>query len=253
MHQKSFCELVRRIFRMNDNTEKSNTEAKDEILGQRRPYLDKYYAQVRYAYQNSYEWPNLDPVRHEAALCIMLGLFQSGITITNHLLESLLKLSVVIASSKGNQPSSEEEIDGRVVDSLIESYQDGLNQFGSSTLHDTINAAHKLGLVADEEKDQLHRIREDFRNAYGHADKSKTFGGQSVSVQAVRLRNDRLELDQKADRPVAALLIGQGIAQARQAEAQGPDYFLYVDRLARNIREKLFGPIEDPFNNLSAS
>ena len=91
----------------------------------------------------------------------------------------------------------------------------------------------------------LHQFRDRFRNAYSHSDKKKTFGKSSMPVSGIRLENDKFVEDEKGEPEIAKLLIGQGLVQAMMAQNDAPEYFLYIDKLAREIREKLFGPVDD--------
>lgn len=75
--------------------------------------------------------------------------------------------------------------------------------------------------------------------------KIKTFGKSTMPVSGVRLENNKFVADEQSEPEIAKLLIGQGLVQAMTAQNEAPKYFLYIDKLAREIREKLFGPIND--------
>ena len=229
---------------MNEETLKKWTDEANQILKERIGFMEKYYRAVRDAFQNHYDWPDLDTLRHEISLCIMLGLFQAAITLTNHFLESLLKYALIAKESENNLPE-EADVKGRLIDSLVEQYAEPIKKYDPAKLGNNINRACTLGLITKEQKKQLGEFRKYFRNAYSHADKGETFGDQTVPWQGVRLEDDGLHLDQKGEPLAATFPIGQSLIQAMQAETDAPDYFLYMDKLARQIREKLFGPIEN--------
>ena len=63
----------------------------NKIIRSRRELIYKFYPSIREIYNSHYDLPDMDPLRHEICICIMFGLCQSAITLTNHLLESLLK------------------------------------------------------------------------------------------------------------------------------------------------------------------
>jgi hypothetical protein len=195
---------------------------------------------MREAYQTPYGFPNLDPVRHEASLSIILGLFQAGITMTNHLVEALMKIAIISMEAKEDsevQPDQEKD----VVDSFIDKHKPSQDKYGAANLYNNINKVFSLGLIDDAQKDYLQACRENFRNAYGHADKAKTFGQSVMPVQGIRLHPDGFELQEQKEVKVADLLIGQGIAQAIIAERSAPVYFLSVDAIARQILKRIFG------------
>jgi len=227
---------------MDEATQKIWSEEANEIVKERIEYMQKYYPAVRDAYRSHYDWPNLDTLRHEISLCIMLGLFQAAITLTNHFMESLLKNALIAKESEGETPD-DTDVKGQVIDSLVSHFAEAIRKYDNEDLGNNINRACSLGLITKEQKKQLHAFREQFRNAYSHSDKSKTFGDLTVPMKGIRLEDNRLQLDQETEPFVAALPIGQSIIQGMQAEAHAPDYFLYMDNLARQVREKLFGPI----------
>jgi len=220
------------------------TDEINEIIRSRFEFIDRHYLSIRDAYHNHYDWPELDPLRDEISLCIMFGLCQSAITLTNHFLESLLKYALIILHGK-NKKQKEEEIKGRAITSFIEKYEEGIKLYDDVNLDKTINRACTVGLLTKEQKKHLHQFRDRFRNAYSHSDKIKTFGKSTMPVAGVRLENKKFVADEQSEPEIAKLLVGQGLVQAVMAQNDAPEYFLYIDKLTREIREKLFGPIDD--------
>ena len=89
---------------MNDiPTEAMTTELNDIIVGCEADML-KNYPQVITAFKTCYNLPELDPVRHEISLCLIFGLYQAAITLTNHLLESMLKYGLTYHHAINNRP-----------------------------------------------------------------------------------------------------------------------------------------------------
>jgi len=123
---------------MNDEQRKKYTDEVNEIIKSRFEFINRHYPSIRKAYQNHYDWPELDPLRHEICICITFGLCQAAITLTNHLLESLLKLALIIkCGDKVKQ--SEDDIRGRVISALIEKYKDCIEKYNDKSLSTTIN------------------------------------------------------------------------------------------------------------------
>ncbi len=91
-----------------------------------------------------------------------------------------------------------------------------------------------------EQKKQLHQFREIFRNAYSHSDKIKTFGKSTLPITGVRLEENKLVMDEVGEPEIAFFLIGQGIVQFEMAQRTALPYFLYIDKLVREIKDKLF-------------
>lgn len=229
---------------MNEEKNKILVEEINEIIRSRFEFINKNYLSVRDTYKNHYDWPELDPLRHEISLCIIFGLCQAAIALTNHLLESLLKYALIIKHSE-NKKMDEEKTKGQVVTSLIERFEEGRRLYGDANLDTTINRACTLGIISKEKKKRLHECRERFRNAYSHSDKEKTFGDSSMPVTGVRFDKDGLKIDETCETKIAEFLPGQGIIQVILAQKEATPYFLYIDSLAREIIEKLFGSDND--------
>lgn len=49
------------------------------IVRSRKEFIDRHYIAVRDAYQDAYNWPELDTLRHEICLCITFGMCQAAI------------------------------------------------------------------------------------------------------------------------------------------------------------------------------
>jgi hypothetical protein len=96
-------------------------------------------------------------------------------------------------------------------------------------------------LITKDQKKDLHDIRDRIRNPYSHSDKDKAFGEQRIPAQVIRIENDKLIAEEPENPQLAELVIAHGLAQAMQAEEEAVPYFLYMDKLVRQIRTKLFG------------
>jgi len=225
---------------MNEEQSKMLTEEVNQIIRSRFEFINRFYPTIREVYKKDYGWPELDPLRYEICICIMFGLCQAAITLTNHLLESLLKYALIISHGK-EKKQKEEEIKGRVVSAFKEKYEEGIKLYDNAGLEKNINCACTIGLISKEQKKQLHQFRERFRNAYSHSDKSKTFGKTTMPVTGVKLENGKIKSDEKGQPEIAKFLIGQGIVQVMMAQNDAPRYFLYIDSLVREIGNKLFG------------
>jgi hypothetical protein len=75
------------------------------IIEERQSVMWQNYLLVREPYRTEYDFPELDPLRHEVALCLIFGLPQAAITLTNHLLESLLKFALIYDYALKNLPN----------------------------------------------------------------------------------------------------------------------------------------------------
>jgi hypothetical protein len=183
--------------------------------------------------------PELDSVRREICLCLLFGLDQAAITLTNHLLERMLKNSLVAKYVSDNPDKG--EIAGRFLDSLENTFRPAIEKYGSANLYNNINSALSHGLINEEESKVLHEFRDYYRNAYGHADVNKTFGSSTSTYSGFRLEDKSVKKDQIDTRPVAGIPIGQGFIQAIMAKKEALRYYTFIDGLARRLQTRLFG------------
>jgi len=229
---------------MSDQQNKQLIEEENKIIQSRTKFIERYYPIIRDAYNKPYDWPDVDPLRGEICLCIMFGLFQAAITLTNHFLESLLKYALIYKHGK-NKKQKKEEIEGRATTAFIEKHEEGLKLYGNANLCKTINRACTVGLITKDQKNQLHQFRERLRNAYSHSDKKKIFGDKKIPIQSARLEKGKIVEDEKSEPKIADFPIVQGLIQEIKAQNDAPEYFLYIDKLAREIKEKLFDKIKN--------
>ena len=224
---------------MDPETKKKWSEEVDEILESRYPFISDNYRRIRDVLHTGYGWHEFDLLRIEICLALMIGLYQAAITLTNHFLESLLKTALMTkdAFDKGVE---EQDAEKGTVQSLIDTYGPSIDKYDSQDLGKNINAACSSGLITKKQKEQLHEFRKGFRNAYSHSDRKKTFGESTVPVQAGRLVDGQLQLDERQETRIAELMIGKGLFQEQHAKANAIPYFLYLDKLTRQLYAKLF-------------
>jgi hypothetical protein len=221
---------------MNENMMDDYYKEVNDLINSRSEFIVEFYPKVRSAYKNTYDWPELDPLRHEISICLVFGLCQAAITLTNHLLESLLKYSLIIHQTKNNRPA--EKIG--MVSGFIQHLTPARMQFGKQELGNNIDKSCSLGIITKEEKKALHVFRIHFRNAYSHSDKDKTFGDSTIGVQGVRLEDNQLKVEVPEIAKIAELIVGQGLVQAKLAQNDALPYFLEIDSLVRRIMTRIF-------------
>ena len=115
-------------------------------------------------FENEYGWPEVDSVRSEICKCLICGLYQAAITLANHLLESVLKKALIIDESAKNKTEQSD---------ITNVFDDATEKYANKNLDFTINQACRKGLINKEEKNILHGFREQYRNAFSHADPQK--------------------------------------------------------------------------------
>jgi len=216
------------------------TQEVNKIIKSRIEFINRNYPAVRDAYENHYDWPDMDTLRHEVCLCLIFGLHQAAITLTNHLVESLLKVALITHDTKPEL--NEGTPKSHSIESFVALFRPARKKYGTNDLGDNINRACSAGLITKDQKKDLHEIRDRIRNPYSHSDKDKAFGERRTHAQAFRIENDKLIAEDPENPQLADLIIAHGLAQSMQAKEEAVPYFLYMDRLVRQIRKKLFGP-----------
>ncbi len=212
----------------------------DNFIAELNANIRKNYNTIARAFENEYGWPEVDSVRNEVCKCLICGLNQAAITLTNHLLESVLKKALIIDESAKNKT---EQCD------ITNVFDDATKKYANKNLDFTINQACRKGLITKDEKELLHKFREQYRNAFSHADPQKTFSG--ISIPATTFTTEDLgnpeEFFKRAlnDRPSVTLsaennVIIQGLVQSIKAEREAILYFLAIDGVIRNLCSRLF-------------
>ncbi len=193
------------------------------------------YAQIKDVFVLKYGYPELDPLRNEICKCIICGLFQAAITLTNHLLEKSLKFCLIIKYTK--ETKKEETLFDTI-------FEEGLLKYDKSDLEQTINQACSQGLITKEQKKILIQFKRRFRNPYSHATTDiykDTFArGKMMSVDDL---TDGLEsfmrkcFDESLDTNISLKknLIAQGFFQVPIAKANSVPYFRNVDLIIREM------------------
>ena len=198
------------------------------------------YDTVADVFENEYGWPEVDSVRSEICKCFICGLYQAAITLANHLLESVLKKALIIDESAKNKTEQSD---------ITNVFDDATEKYANKNLDFTINQACRKGLINKEEKNILHGFREQYRNAFSHADPQKTFSGISIpaTIFTTKDLDNSEEFFKKAftNKPNVTLsaennVIIQGLVQRIKAEQEAVHYFLAIDGIIRNLYLKLF-------------
>lgn len=203
--------------------------------------INPNYEIINKIFNSEYGYPLLDPVRDEICKCFICGLYQSTITLTNHLLEKSLKFCLGIKYSIENKSNEIE---------LQDAFIDGIDKYDKVELDQTINAACTQGLITKEQKKELKDFKDKFRNPYSHANKKifsgKTIKGKVLSTQDLEpgiVHFLKTCFDPSLDKeiPLENLPFAQGICQVEIAKEDCYPYFMKVDEIIRYMLQKING------------
>ena len=117
------------------------------ILEERQRLMLQNYLLVREFYRTEYNFPELDPVRNEVALCLVFGLPQAAITLTNHLLESLLKFALIYDHAIKHQQPNTQPAPKASIRALRDWLRPAKELYMDKDLSFTIDRACSLGLI----------------------------------------------------------------------------------------------------------
>ena len=190
-------------------------------------------------FNTPYDYPELDPVRDEICRCIMCGMPQSAITLTNHFMELSLKVCLMYKYVNDNNQSLQNPMD---------CLKKAMKKYDNEVLSNNINTAYSVGLITEEQKDSLHSFRENFRNPYSHATLSNTVGKSTVGVQE-HIIDDSTNIEELAKSTfdkskdvmieITGLPLIRGIIQHQFSIEDSVPYFREVDEIVRTMLSKL--------------
>lgn len=227
---------------MKNDADQHFTEKINHILKERLIGASQTYSMIKDAFEISYEWIEMDILKHEVCVCIIFSLNQAAITMSNHMLESFLKCALgykrSIQDGRLNKSFSDMNV---LTDVLSKSFEID----GRKNLSETINRSCTLGIITKEDKKELHKYRESLRNSYSHAEKRKIHENKKIPVQLAEV-NDKtgIQMKQASSQQISNMPFIQSLAQLEHAKANAIPYFLFIDKLIRKAKPKVFSNAE---------
>lgn len=208
----------------------------DKLIGNRfNQKMLSIYRRLMPIIENTYEgFPEVQILKHEICLCLLLQLNQAAITLSNHLIESFLKYALIYHDANCSQDNE------NLPNKLKETFKEPNKKYGSMKMYDTIEAAFKMNLIDDAYRTQLHKIRNDFRNAYSHAEQNKIHKDSSIPLVGGKFVEGELILEKAVNSFVRDIPVIQSICQSYHAEATSLPYFEFIMVLIDKTRPKIF-------------
>lgn len=108
---------------------------------------------------------SLLPDIQEICDCLFLQKYMAAITLTNHLFETMVKLTLVYHEANGRTMD-----DGYDFENI---YETELNKYGEKNLGENIAILYKKKIITSEERDRLCYLKNSFRNPYSHGSNNK--------------------------------------------------------------------------------
>ena len=117
--------------------------------------------------------------------CFFLKKYMAALTLTNLLLETMVKLTLVYHES-----------DGRTLDDGYEFeniYEYELNKYGSKTLGENIKALYKKGIITADGRDRLLDLKDLFRNPYSHGSNNPYIESATTTIYKGQLGSNTIK------------------------------------------------------------
>lgn len=216
-----------------------DNDCKESLIKDTVAKIYKNYDLVSDVYESDSGFPTLDPVRNEICVCIMCGLNQAAVTLTNHYLESCLKKLVIVAESRDHRGS---------LGDITRAFKSPTDKYSKKSLFEMIEITYSKGLITEDEKELLHQFRKLFRNPFSHANTKETFRFGTIPILVINkdeINNlddlAKLQGEPNAEVDPADFLPIQGILQALISEEVSEKYFRKVDEIIFNIITRIHG------------
>ena len=157
---------------------------------------------------------------HEVNSCLIFDCFSASISLTNHILERLLKISLVYNETGLGQVRMRD---------INNHFGPAHNKYQSEDLYKTINLCCSAGLITKEHKKYLNdEIREKLRNGFSHSDPNKMLKND------IFVWNDKsITTDVRLDPLIQSTLM------YNLAQEQALPYFQYIVGLIIHIEKVL--------------
>ncbi len=230
---KEFIKLIIiQIIKIVGNFQKTNKMKKDIF---EKDFTDKlnqnFNKQSKYFDFKLKVFYELSPIIFEINKCLLLDLNKASITLTNNLLERLLKLALVY---------NETGIDSKPVENWDSDFSKPNSDYGSMQLGNTIEKCKKFNLLNQSEKVYLFDIvRELMRNGFSYADTNKILSDlpDSLKMFEINLSNSNEIKEVNIKHKVIPFL--QAIQIESFAKENANHYFDYVFNLIFRIELRL--------------
>ncbi len=178
-----------------------------------------------------YTYPELGTSVFEINKCLILGFYRASITLTNNVLERVLKLALIY---------NEVGIGPKPVENWSDIFSVPNEKYGSKQLGNTIELCKKEKLITEAEKKVLFEtIRELMRNGFSHSDPSKILKDlpDETPVYQANLLNPTAFKEIQVN--YKTIPVFQAMQMDEFAKQNAFEYFKFVFELMKRIDNKL--------------
>lgn len=191
------------------------------------------YVQVRNCYLTTYSLSEIDPIRDEICRCIVFGLNQAAITLTNNLLEKGLKALLINDELRKLIPQ------GMSHENIESAFKKPIEDFSGKSMEQTINACATRNIITKTQKMQLKEFKNKIRDSFSHGVIERIVGERTVPLAIGTLSNptDIKHFELK----INSLPFIEGIVQVEISNQLAIPYFKSVDNVIRAGIHKIYG------------
>jgi hypothetical protein len=196
----------------------------DSIFENARSDSKKRLEKVIFQFQTEYSIAGLDKIREEICTCLVFGLYQAAMTLTNFLFENAFKTLLIYHHIYNKK-------------ALLNNFEEielGMIEVDGILLNQSIESAYKANLITDDEKMKLMELKNKYRNAYSHAEKRKIFGQEKAIVEEFKFDKERT-YSEKKEFFKSTLIPYHDFFLIGKSEIDSFEYFIFIDDIIRKI------------------
>ena len=204
-------------------------EFKTDVMGVINNNFDVYNKYLHIQKENVF--PELYSQINEIAYTLIFGFSMSAITLTNNLLEKLLKNALI---------KNELGLGGLELEKWNDTFTEINKRILSINLHESINNCNDEDLISNKDKQILHsQIKDQIRNGFSHADSSKILSKHPASKSSIILDlNDGSTSKEHIDLVNSSPSMREDLVR-KFAKSNAAPYFEFVVKLMQDIELRL--------------
>jgi hypothetical protein len=183
----------------------------------------KRYEFIKRILEVEFYQSEFDILRKEIGRCYVIAAYQACITLTNHLLERYCKILLIHIKSDFKTINN--------LESLESQFEVANKSYLDADLNSTLNACRSLKLISKDERKELDRYRDIFRNGFSHANPEKILGDKKGAFIMGNFISG--EIGKTQELTLSKIPFLQGIAIEGFAKENALEYILVVENLIR--------------------
>lgn len=214
----------------------------NEFLRSHLRVSPEVYSEIKPIYETSYKLSEIQTIKNQVCECMIFGTYIAAMTLINHMFEQFLKFALMYDDSLKSEESR--RIDKKTPFALLQIIKPSNEKFFRKNLNENIDTAFKANLIDQSEKDLLLLLKEKYRNAYAHGDRRKLYGQETIPIEEIIIEDGEFKskgkkMEEKFHFPFADFLFLHS-----HAEVNCVDYLKKLDKIIRNVEDKIFPNIK---------